>query len=102
MTSRCKPPTKTLFMNRKYYYNDTMASINVKIPIAMKDEIENFLQVYPYYLNKSELVRDALRHLMGEEQRLSKETLRVIEKGKKQVEKGEGLTLDEVREELDG
>ncbi len=85
-----------------YYYGDTMASINIKIPKAMEGEIEHFLNGHPYYLNKSELVRDAIRHLIGEEHRLSKETFRVIEEGKAQVEKGDGITLKEVREELDG
>lgn len=89
-------------MNAAYHYGDTMASINVKIPEAMEGEIERFLNGHPYYLNKSELVRDAIRHLISEKRRLSKGTLRVIEKGKKQVETGEGMTLEKVREELDG
>ncbi len=84
-----------------YYYSDTMASLNVKIPNAMEGEIDTFLDCHPYYLNKSELVRDAIRHLISEERRLSRETLMVIEKGKAQVEKGEGMTLEEVRKELD-
>jgi len=88
-------------MKAVYYYSDTMASINVKIPKAMEGEIEVFLNGHPYYLNKSELVRDAIRHLISEKRRLSKETLKVIEEGKEQVEKGEGMTLVEVREELD-
>lgn len=68
----------------------------------MKREIDHFLETHPYYLNKSEFVRDALRHIMHEEEKLSAETLRVIEEGKEQVEKDEGSTLAEVREELDG
>ncbi len=79
-----------------------MASINVKVPNGMKKEIDHFLETHPYYLNKSELVRDALRHIMHEEQKLSAETLRVIEERKEQVEKDEDSTLSEVREELDG
>ena len=34
-------------------------------------------------LNKSEMIRDAIRHLIEEEDKLSVETLKVIEKGKK-------------------
>ncbi len=78
-----------------------MASINVKVPSQMKDEIDHFLETHPYYLNKSELVRDALRHIMEEERRLSKETLRVIEEGKEQIEKDEGSTLEEVKESIE-
>jgi len=68
----------------------------------MEDEINKFLESHPYYMNKSELVRDALRHIMYEERKLSEETLKVIEKGKEQIERDEGSTLDQVREELDG
>ena len=93
---------ENFIMKAAYYYSDTMASINVKIPSAMEGEIEVFLDEYPYYLNKSELVRDAIRHLISEKRRLSKETLQVIKKGKEQVERGKGMTLEEVREELDG
>ena len=89
-------------MEHVYYYSVTMASINVKIPKAMEGEIEAFLNGHPFYLNKSELVRDAIRHLISEKRRLSKETLQVIEEGKEQVEKGKGMTLEEVREEVDG
>ena len=77
-----------------------MATLNVKIPKAMEGEIERFLQSHPYYLNKSELVRDALRHILSEKRRLSKETLQVIEDGKDQVNKGKGISLAQVREEL--
>jgi len=39
-----------------------MATLNVKIPDEMEEDIESFLERNPHYLNKSELVRDALRH----------------------------------------
>lgn len=67
----------------------------------MKKEIDHFLETHPYYLNKSELVRDALRHIMHEEEKLSAETLKVIEEGKEQVEKDEGSTLAEVKESIE-
>jgi Arc/MetJ-type ribon-helix-helix transcriptional regulator len=79
-----------------------MTSLNVKIPNEMEDEINKFLESHPYYMNKSELVRDALRHIMYEERTLSEKTLKVIEKGKEQIKKDEGTTLEQVREELDG
>lgn len=42
-----------------------MSTLNVKIPDEMEDDIESFLERNPHYLNKSELVRDALRHVMA-------------------------------------
>ena len=78
-----------------------MTSLNVKIPNEMEDEINKFLESHPYYMNKSELVRDALRHIMYEERKLSEETLEVIEKGKEQIERDKGATLQEVRESED-
>ena len=66
----------------------------------MDAEINEFLSKHPYYMNKSEMVRDAIRHLMEEEKRLSAETLKVIEKERKQVERGRGKTLEEVEKEL--
>ena len=77
-----------------------MASINVKISDGMDARINDFLEVHPYYMNKSEMVRDAIRHLMEDENRLSAETLKVIEEGRKQVESGNGKTLEEVEMEL--
>ena len=44
-----------------------MASVNVKIPEDMEYQIKEYLETHPYYMNKSELVRDALRHLIGEQ-----------------------------------
>ncbi len=78
-----------------------MTSLNVKIPNDMEDEINKFLESHPYYMNKSELVRDALRHIMYEERKLSEETLKVIEKGKEQIEKDEGSTLAEVKDSIE-
>ncbi|MFB6152422.1 MAG: ribbon-helix-helix domain-containing protein [Haloarculaceae archaeon] len=42
-----------------------MSTLNVKIPDEMEEDIESFLERNPHYLNKSELVRDALRHLIA-------------------------------------
>jgi len=78
-----------------------MTSINVKITNRMDSRINTYLEAHPYYMNKSEMVRDAIRHLIEDDSRLSVETLRVIEKGKAQVEKGKGKTLEEVEQELD-
>mgnify|MGYP001475582302 CR=1 FL=1 len=77
-----------------------MTSINVKISEGMKTKINDFLDIHPYYMNKSEMVRDAIRHLIEDESRLSKETLKVIEAGKQQVKSGKGKTLEEVEKDL--
>lgn len=42
-----------------------MATLNVKVPDGMEEEIEAYLEEHPRYLNKSELVRDALRHVLA-------------------------------------
>lgn len=39
-----------------------MGTLNVKIPDEMEADIETYLERHPHYLNRSELVRDALRH----------------------------------------
>ena len=83
-----------------YYYGETMGSINVKISAPMEARINDFLETHPYYMNKSEMIRDAIRHLIEDERRLSVETLKVIEEGKKQVERGVGKTLEEVEKGL--
>ncbi len=77
-----------------------MTSINVKISEGMETKINDFLDIHPYYMNKSEMVRDAIRHLIEDESRLSKETLKVIEAGKQQVKSGKGKTLEEVEKDL--
>ncbi len=77
-----------------------MTSVNVKISKGMESKIKNFLKNHPYYMNKSEMIRDAIRHLIESENRLSTETLKVIDEGKKQVEGGKGKTLEELEKEL--
>lgn len=42
-----------------------MSTLNVKIPDGMEADLESFLEENPQYLNKSELVRDALRHVLA-------------------------------------
>lgn len=51
-----------------------MSTLDVKIPDKMDDDVEAFLEDNPHSLNKSELVRDAIRHLI-ERPRLSDRTL---------------------------
>lgn len=72
-----------------------MAVLNVKIPDEMDEDLERFLQDHPHYLNKSELVRDAVRHLLGTPP-LSPAVRRRVEEGRQQVRRGDDLVgLDE-------
>lgn len=74
-----------------------MATLNVKIPDEMEEDIETYLQDHPHYLNKSELVRDALRHMV-EGSTLSPSVERKIQRGREQIARGEDLVpLDEAR-----
>lgn len=73
-----------------------MATLNVKVPDEMETEIEAYLAEHPYYLNKSELVRDAIRHLIAVPP-LSSEVLAKVAEGRAQVARGDELpSLDEV------
>ena len=72
-----------------------MSTLNVKVPDEMDDDLEAFLEDHPHYLNKSELVRDALRHLI-ETPRLSDRTLEDDRVSRQQIESGEVVALDDV------
>lgn len=72
-----------------------MATLNVKVPDGMEADIEAYLAEHPHYLNKSELVRDAIRHLLASP-RLSPDVVRKVRQGRAQVASGEDLVpLDE-------
>lgn len=43
-----------------------MTHLRVKVPAAMDEDLEAYLAEHPHYLSKSELVRDALRHLLSD------------------------------------
>lgn len=72
-----------------------MATLNVKVPDEMEADIEAYLSEHPHYLNKSELVRDAIRHMITEPQ-LSADVLGKVRRGREQAERDEDLVpLDE-------
>lgn len=77
-----------------------MASVNVKIPDNMEKKIKDYLETHPYYMNKSELVRDAVRHLIGKEE-LSEEAKEDIRISRKQLKEGKTKSMEEIKEELD-
>lgn len=72
-----------------------MSTLNVKVPDEMDDDIEAFLEDHPHYLNKSELVRDAVRHLI-EHPRLSDRTLEDDRVSREQIEDGAVVALEDV------
>ena len=72
-----------------------MSTLNVKVPDEMEEDIEAFLEDHPHYLNKSELVRDALRHLI-ETPPLSPRTLEDDRVARRQIDDGDVVPLDDV------
>lgn len=72
-----------------------MSTLNVKVPDEMEEDIQDFLEEHPHYLNKSELVRDALRHLI-ESSRLSARTREDIRVSREQIEAGETVALEDL------
>ena len=74
-----------------------MSILNVKIPAEMDEDLEAFLEDHPHCLNKSELVRDALRHLI-ETPRLSDRTLEYDRVSREQIESGYIVALDEMED----
>ncbi|WP_436928390.1 ribbon-helix-helix domain-containing protein [Halosimplex halobium] len=72
-----------------------MSTLNVKIPDEMDDDLREFLEEHPHYLNKSELVRDALRHLMDSQQLAdwARDDIRV---SRDQIDEGDTVALDDL------
>ncbi|MFP4530921.1 MAG: ribbon-helix-helix domain-containing protein, partial [Halodesulfurarchaeum sp.] len=71
-----------------------MATLNVKVPDEMQADIDQFLEDHPHYLNQSELVRDALRHLI-EPPRLANRTLEDDRVSRQQIEDGDVVAVDD-------
>ena len=72
-----------------------MSTLNVKIPDEMEDDLEAFLEEHPHYLNRSELVRDALRHMI-ESPTLSERAREDIRVSREQIEAGKTVPLDDI------
>jgi len=71
-----------------------MSTLNVKVPDEMDDDLEAFLEDHPHYLNKSELVRDALRHLL-EQPQLSERTLEDDRVSRQQIQDENVVALED-------
>lgn len=72
-----------------------MSTLNVKIPDEMKDGLQEFLEENPHYLNKSEAVRDALRHLLNSQQ-LADWAREDVDVSRDQIAAGETVALDDL------
>jgi len=72
-----------------------MSTLNVKIPDEMEDDLQAYLEANPHYLNKSELVRDAIRHLI-ESGGLSERATEDIRVSREQIDAGDTVGLDEL------
>jgi Arc/MetJ-type ribon-helix-helix transcriptional regulator len=72
-----------------------MSTLNVKIPDEMEDDLETFIEDNPHYLNRSELVRDALRHLM-DSPRLTDRAREDIQVSREQIAAGETVALEDL------
>lgn len=72
-----------------------MGSITVKVPDEMEAEVEGYLATHPYYLNRSEFVRDAVRRVLEEDREppLAPEFEQQVEQAE---ERGEFVPLEDV------
>jgi len=78
-----------------YCSSNTMSTLNVKIPDEMEDDIEAYIDAHPHYLNKSELVRDAVRHMLVQPP-LAEWAEEDIEVSREQVGRGETVALEDL------
>ncbi|WP_254838860.1 ribbon-helix-helix domain-containing protein [Natronomonas marina] len=72
-----------------------MSTLNVKIPDEMDDDLQAYLEEHPHYLNKSELVRDALRHLIDSQQ-LADWARADVRVSRDQIAAGETVALEDL------
>ena len=72
-----------------------MSTLNVKVPDEMETDIQDFLEEQPHYLNKSELVRDAVRHLI-DSPRLSAHAREDIRVSREQIDAGDTVALEDL------
>ncbi len=71
-----------------------MSTLTVKIPDGMEEDIDAYLKENPHYLNRSELARDALRHML-EQPRLSASSLRRVEQSEEDFENDDFVSLED-------
>ena len=72
-----------------------MPTLTVEIQDDMDADVDAFLEDYPYYLNRGELVREAIRHLLAESLQSSR-TLEDDRRSREQIKGGDVVALDDV------
>lgn len=77
-----------------------MGTVNVKFPDGMEEEVDAFIEETGLFINRSELVRDAVRRRIEDQAPLSAETLERIEQSKRDMEQGNTHSIAAVREQL--
>lgn len=84
-------------MNTALVIPDTMGSLTIKVPDDMERDIDQILEDHPHYLNKSEFVRDAVRHLIDEHDlKLSDEMLEADRQARDDIADGRVTPLNEL------
>jgi Arc/MetJ-type ribon-helix-helix transcriptional regulator len=76
-----------------------MRKINVRVPESLLEQIDDEWERRGYS-SKSEAIRDALRDWVNPPTTLSEETLDDLETSRKQADRGETVSADELRERL--
>lgn len=80
--------------------NNRMEKINVRVPETLLEQIDDEWERRGYS-SKSEAIRDALRDWLNPPVTLSEATLDDLEESRRQIERGETRSLDDVAEEYD-
>lgn len=79
---------------------DATEKIDVRVPVHLLEQIDEEYERRGY-TSRSEAIRDALRAWIDPPVRLSDEILDDLEESRKQRERGETYSLEEVAERLD-
>lgn len=77
-----------------------MGVVSVKMPDEMEQEIEDYIEDTGTYLNRAEMIRDAIRRRMEERATLSQETRKALHKSQQQFERGETISAEEIEAEF--
>lgn len=80
--------------------SDSTEKIDVRVPVHLLEGIDEEYERRGY-TSRSEAIRDALRAWIDPPVRLSEEILDDLEESRRQRERGETLSAEEVRERLD-
>jgi Arc/MetJ-type ribon-helix-helix transcriptional regulator len=79
---------------------EATTKIDVRVPASLLEQIDDEYERRGY-TSRSEAIRDALRDWVSPPATLSEETLADLKESQEQVERGETVSADDVRERLD-